>query len=158
MSRYRDEESDGDDLPSGWTRSGDDADEQRYTFRTQDETLVQGEPGSRGAGTPAGASNSDTKEANRYIMPFILLVVVFMFFMVAPPWTWWDSSPEGAPADINCGPAAMAHTVNKGDTCYGIAHHFDTTVELLKELNPKMDCDKLEIGKAICVPEMMPTR
>ena len=43
------------------------------------------------------------------------------------------------------------HTVNKGDTLYKIAKKYGTTVKKLKELNPKVIPEKLQIGEKIKV-------
>lgn len=43
------------------------------------------------------------------------------------------------------------HTVKKGDTLYSIAKKYGTTVKKLKELNPKVVPEKLQIGEKIKV-------
>jgi LysM repeat protein len=41
--------------------------------------------------------------------------------------------------------------LEKGDTLWGLAREYNTTVDKLKELNSKMDSDKLQIGQSLRV-------
>jgi len=44
------------------------------------------------------------------------------------------------------------HTVMPGDTLFGLARHFGTTVEAIIAANPGIDPANLRIGQSICIP------
>ena len=87
----------------------------------------------------------------RMMMPFLLLVclVPVLVFRVLP---WLGGA--GAKA-VDCGEGAMEVTVNAGDTCWNIAQEHGMGLDELRELNEErsvgLDCEKLGIGKSICV-------
>ncbi|KAI8936742.1 hypothetical protein NX059_007129 [Plenodomus lindquistii] len=98
MGRYADMDSDAERLPEGFERIGYDADTSIYTFRAPDGTLYESAPGNRyGELQPAGQprpqpSDADIEAANaaieednasavRMMLPFALLVFVFMIFV-----------------------------------------------------------------------------
>ena len=49
-------------------------------------------------------------------------------------------------------PSGVFWVVAAGDTLYSIARATGTTVEKLRELNPGVDPENLQIGQAICLP------
>lgn len=63
-------------------------------------------------------------------------------------------SPTGAPAPGMC-PGGMPYVIRAGDTLYGIAARFRTTVQAILRANPGIDPNRLSIGQTICVPRAM---
>jgi LysM repeat protein len=57
-----------------------------------------------------------------------------------------DASPEATPT-----PGTRVHVVQAGDTLSAIAAEYDTTIEVLEQLNPGLTPD-LNIGQEIIVP------
>ena len=43
------------------------------------------------------------------------------------------------------------YTIKAGDTCYNIATANGLSVDNLKTLNPKINCDSLQTGQDLCV-------
>lgn len=60
--------------------------------------------------------------------------------------------PLAVPPITACPEAADTYTVQSGDTFYSIARRFNTTVALLRRLNPNVNPEGLLIGQKICVP------
>lgn len=160
MSRYHAyEDEDEYRLPEGLQRVGYDADTQTYTFQSSDGTIYSGLPGNRyGKIVPASQLTDidqeeivrDNREAWRYMLPFFLLVIAFLFFLVAPPWRRnFGQSPS-----IQCDDTSFPYEISSGETCWRIADTLSTNVEHLKSINPGLDCDRLQIGSAICVPKV----
>lgn len=156
------QDSDEYNLPEGIQRVGYDADTQTYTYRSSNGATYQGLPGNRygrliptsevsdGAEYERHGQVVDNRAAWRYMFPFFLLVMVFLFLVIAPPWSWRRDVDQGP--RIQCGAGTIAHEVKGGDTCYDIAQTFSTSVDELKRLNTDLDCDRLQIGSRICVP------
>lgn len=158
MSRYHDcEDTDEYRLPEGFERVGYDTDTQTYTYRAPNGTTYSGEPGNRyGRLVPASSLTvvehdehiDGNREAWRYMLPFLLLVFVFLFCVIAPP---WEKNFGWSPIFI-CNDGELMHTVNSGETCWKIAEMYSTTVTKLESLNLKLDCTLLQIGSQLCVP------
>lgn len=55
----------------------------------------------------------------------------------------------------NC-PSGNFWKIRPGDTFYLIAKNIGTTVEILEQLNPNIDPNKLTVGQEICLPEEPP--
>jgi LysM repeat protein len=53
--------------------------------------------------------------------------------------------------DTNKKPTTKVHVVKKGDSLYGIAAKYKTTVPLLKKAN-KLKSDNLQIGQKLTIP------
>lgn len=160
MSRYHDYEDQNEyRLPEGFERIGYDADTQTYTYRAPDGTTHTGAPGNQyGRLVPASSLTDaeheeiirDNREAWRYFLPFLLLVIVFLLVLIAPPWKenfGWSTS-------LTCGEGKVVHTVSSGETCWKIAEMYSTTVTELENLNLKINCDSLGIGSQLCVPKV----
>lgn len=157
-------------------RIGYDADTQQYTFRDQDGTIYESAPGNRyGELRPQGyiADPEETEQRNviveksnrdavRTMLPFALLVLVFMFLLFKViNGGGGDSSSSGLKwADdegkqvLDCGEGSHQIQVQKGDTCWDIAEKYRVGVDELLERdgNEHVNCDQLRIGQNICVP------
>ncbi|KAF2183208.1 carbohydrate-binding module family 50 protein [Zopfia rhizophila CBS 207.26] len=169
MGRWADLDSDEHRLPEGFTRVGYDADSQTYTYQDSSGRTWEGEEGNRyGQLHPVGsrrepsaeeisAHNARLKEGNkesvRMMLPFALLVLVFMLLL-------FKFINGGAGADdkvqVHCAESYTAYEIRKGDTCWGVAKAYGLGVDDLLELkgNEGVDCDKLGVGQQVCVPEV----
>jgi len=58
--------------------------------------------------------------------------------------------PEVPPPDTCSG--GLLYGVRSGETCFGIARKFDVTVTELRNANPGLDCDQLQVGQILCIP------
>ncbi|WIV12363.1 LysM peptidoglycan-binding domain-containing protein [Proteiniborus sp. MB09-C3] len=56
-----------------------------------------------------------------------------------------------------CPPFAEAYTVKRGDTVSRIAAEFNTTIAVIRFLNPTIDINRISIGQVICVPRIVIT-
>ncbi|KAF1816527.1 hypothetical protein P152DRAFT_454781 [Eremomyces bilateralis CBS 781.70] len=163
MGRWTDRESDDQRLPDGMQRVGYDADTQRHTFQSSNGALFQGPAGARyGRLTPYGseprpmtmeedeAMKEGNREAWRYLLPFLLLVVLVLFLLFKLVNTGPGSTPE---PPLRCADGSHAYVVQRGDTCWEIVQRAGVGLQDLMEVNPGMECDRLRVGKAICVPD-----
>lgn len=53
-----------------------------------------------------------------------------------------------------CPPFAQAYTVKRGDTISRIAAEFNTTIAVIRFLNPTIDVNRIQVGQVICVPRV----
>jgi LysM repeat protein len=49
-------------------------------------------------------------------------------------------------------PGGTLYTIRAGDTLYGLAQRFNTTVDAISRANPGIDPNNLQIGRTICIP------
>lgn len=171
-------------LPEGMQRIGYDADTQSYIFRDVDGATYTSAPGARyGELTRVSSSSSSlstheydlsnapartfeemeerkrvvdkgNREAVRMMLPFALLVLVFMFllFKLVGGGAWADGAPKQV---LDCGQGSHQIEVDKGDTCWEIARDHGLGVEDLLALrgNERVVCERLRIGMGICVKD-----
>ncbi|KAG9190588.1 hypothetical protein G6011_08676 [Alternaria panax] len=98
MGRWTDMDSDAGRLPDGFERIGYDADTQTYTFRDASGRIYESEPGNRYGELRATGERSkpiadeerleqyeamedDNTSAMRMMLPFVLLIFVFLFLV-----------------------------------------------------------------------------
>lgn len=62
------------------------------------------------------------------------------------------TGPAPGPAPGVCPPNTSAYNVRSGDTFFGLAQRFGTTVEALRQANPNVNPNALQIGQRICIP------
>jgi len=168
MSRFAQYDSDSERLPDGMTRVGYDADTQRYQYQDADGSYWEGPPGSQhgrlrrvgdeGESDPFIAAAEEhtlqqgQRESWRYIMPFFLLCAVFLLLLM-----WWVGRPWGEsnppPPRVVCGGHSSAVIVKTGDTCWSISETYGISLDVLKRENSRIDCDRLQVGQALCVPD-----
>lgn len=158
MSRYHDyEDQDSYRLPEGFERIGYDADTQTYTYRGPDGTIHTGAPGAHyGLLVPASsltdaesdAQVRDNREGYRLMLPFFLLVFVVLFCLIAPPW----KKNFGWNLGVECGEGEVVHRIESGETCWGIAEGYGSSVGEIERVNAGIDCAALKVGKEMCVP------
>jgi|GEM_PF-91996 len=60
--------------------------------------------------------------------------------------------PNPPPPPPTCPPGSFAYTIRAGDTCFLLAQRFGTTVAAILALNPGLNCNNLQIGQVICIP------
>ncbi|KAF2865232.1 hypothetical protein BDV95DRAFT_587152 [Massariosphaeria phaeospora] len=166
MGRWADQDSDEQRLPDGMHRVGYDADTQTYTFQDAEGRFYESEEGNRyGKLWPAGqarpqpsstetaAVKSANRESIRMMLPFALLVLVFLFLM----FKFINSgSADDTAAQVQCGDGAAAVQVQKGDSCWKIAEAHGLGVDELVALagnKGRLVCEGLGIGEWVCVPE-----
>lgn len=59
----------------------------------------------------------------------------------------------GAPPPGRCPEGTRPYVIRRGDTYYRLARRFNTTVEAIRQANPGVDPDALQVGQVICIPE-----
>jgi len=182
MGRWTQYDEDDYRLPEGMKRVGYDSDSRRYYFRDRSGVLYEGAQGaefgdmtrvhsapiaipeeddndieaasSRADGYQALATESGATpryantSAYRTIFPFFLLVAVALLLvwrLVLYP----TSSPAPSPP---CPDKTEPYWVKSGDSCWEISRVHRCSLEQFKDLNPKVDCDKLMPGRRVCLP------
>ena len=101
-----------------------------------------------------------TAEARRYALPVLLLLVATIGALgvraaMADDEPSRKEAKQQPRAQQRTGvkrAAAKLHIVSSGDTLGGIAERYDTTVERLQALNPKVDPQALRVGQELRVP------
>ncbi|KIM82305.1 carbohydrate-binding module family 50 protein [Piloderma croceum F 1598] len=84
----------------------------------------------------------------RTMFPFFLLVAVVLLLiwrLVVHP----TSSPPPPPP---CPDKTTPYWVKSGDSCWEISRVHGCSLERFKELNRKVDCDRLMPGRRVCLP------
>ena len=92
------------------------------------------------------AIHKGDREAWRYILPFFLLVSVFLLAL----FRFLGSAATLTP--LACSENSVQYLVESGDSCWAIANDHGATVADLMRLNQGMDCSLLKDGSKICVP------
>lgn len=89
------------------------------------------------------------REDWRYMAPFFLLLALVLLVV----WRFFGP-PVFPPGDsgVRCPQGAVEYRVAAGYTCWAIAEEARTTVEELERLNRGLECERLQVGRRICVP------
>ena len=64
--------------------------------------------------------------------------------------------PEVTPPPMRCPMGTFEYTIRAGDTLFGLANRFNTTVQAIMAVNPGIDPNNLRVGQIICIPEVTP--
>lgn len=56
------------------------------------------------------------------------------------------------PDRVGCPPSTFPYAVTPGDTFYGLARRFNTTVPAIISANPMVDPAFLRVGQVLCIP------
>ncbi|KAF3357598.1 hypothetical protein VDGD_01171 [Verticillium dahliae] len=166
MSRFSQYDTDEERLPEGVTRTGYDADTQTYSYRNSEGNHWEGAPGNRygrltqgshGAesepfvpGTPPRRWEHEKESWRQSWAPLLNFFVLIGLFLCGVVWLLYRHK---APVEkLDCGIGQAEYRIAKGDTCWAIAEDKGTSVEGLLGINVGLDCDRLRIGRTICVP------
>jgi LysM repeat protein len=84
------------------------------------------------------------RSAYRTLFPFFLLIAVVLLLL-------WRFLTPSAPPPL-CPTKSAPYRVKGGDTCWDVAKTYGCSVDVIKELNPKLDCDNLKRGDQMCLP------
>ena len=104
---------------------------------------------------PGYALRKSNREAVRMMLPFALIVLVFLILVFKLVYRSDGDSLTAPKESVNCDQGSHEIQIEQGDTCWAIAQARSITVEELLALggNEKVDCDRLAVGKGICVPK-----
>lgn len=88
------------------------------------------------------------------MMPLLNFFMLIALFMMGVFWYlhWMAGGESGTPV-AQCSRGSYTYNINPGDTCWAIADSRGLKVEDVLRLNEGLDCDRLTVGSAICVPE-----
>ncbi|CRK49002.1 hypothetical protein BN1723_008322 [Verticillium longisporum] len=136
-----------------------------YSYRDSEGNDWEGAPGNRYGRLTQGSHGAESepfvpgtprrwqheKESWRQswapLLNFFVLIGLFLCSVV------WLLYRNKAPVEkLDCGIGQAEYRIAKGDTCWAIAEDKGTSVEGLPGINVGLDCDKLRIGRTICVP------
>ncbi|KZP29335.1 carbohydrate-binding module family 50 protein [Athelia psychrophila] len=183
MGRWTQYDEDEYRLPEGMKRVGYDADSGRYYFKDRAGKVYEGAEGaefsemvpvSSAPAAIAEESSDDDLEAAprradgyqslapqsrgsssayRTLFPFFLMIVVVLLLI-------WRLvlHPSLAPPPPACAEGTTAYRVKAGDTCWDISQRYGVALGKLKEANTELDCDRLAVGKRVCVPPSVKRR
>lgn len=89
----------------------------------------------------------------RTLFPFFLIIVVVLLLI-------WRLvvHPSLTPPPPSCAEGQTAYRIKEGDTCWDISQRYGVALGKLKEANSGLDCDRLAIGKRLCVPPSVKRR
>jgi LysM repeat protein len=92
------------------------------------------------------AIRKGNNEAWRYLLPFFLLVSVFLLALFR------FLGRAATPTPLVCAGNSVRYLVNPGDSCWAIANDHGVSVADLVRLNQGVKCSLLQAGSEICVP------
>ena len=171
-SRY---DSNDERLPEGMTRVGYDADTQVYTYQDADGSLWESAPGCEygqltcvGSAPDQGDHDTDASpflgEGQSHqgpswraeMMPLLNFGIIIGLCLLLLFWyLHWAAAPSES-KDVFpkvCAGNSVVYSVQKGDTCWDLADVRGMSVDDIQALNPHLDCEKLQSGTEICLPE-----
>ncbi|KAL1702124.1 hypothetical protein EV121DRAFT_210724 [Schizophyllum commune] len=86
-------------------------------------------------------------DAYRSLFPFFLIIAVFLLFI------WKFILSPNIHETPSCPNGQREYIVEPGDSCYQISIAHGIPLDKFFELNPKVKCDKLYPGSAVCLPQ-----
>lgn len=92
------------------------------------------------------------REAWRYMLPFFLIMAVFILVVYRFVSAGAPGAPAPPPAPLECPQGAERIVVSAGESCWAIASARGKTVPDLVALNRGLDCSLLKAGAEICAP------
>lgn len=132
------------ELPSSIAGSNvmDDGDVEAASTHSNGYHLLNTDPNS----TMARNLNSS---AYRTLFPFFLIIAVVLLLV-------WRLvlSPGLSTRESDCS-HAQAYTVQLGDSCWDVARAHNISLDDLRVLNPKLQCEPLIPGSTICLPKVV---
>lgn len=161
-------------LPDGMSRVGYDADTQIYTFRDSDGSYWESAPGCEyGLLTQVGSvsSHEDAGDTEPFLlngastqktswrhelMPLLNFGVLIGLSLLLLFWFLHRSAASDMDTGYVVSCAGRSVTVQKDDTCWGLAKNGGISVDDLLGENLGLDCKKLSIGSTICLPAEKP--
>lgn len=88
------------------------------------------------------------REDWRYMAPFFLIILAILLLV----WRFFGPSIISTSAGTTCADGMETYNIKQGDTCWDLAERAGISVTELMEANEGVDCERLRIGKAVCVP------
>jgi LysM repeat protein len=79
------------------------------------------------------------------MLPFALVVIVFLLLL----FRFLDS---GSADVFVCAAHSHSYKVEMGDTCWAVAKRHGLEVDGLLKMNPGVECERLGVGRTLCVP------
>ncbi|OAQ74196.1 peptidoglycan-binding LysM domain-containing protein [Pochonia chlamydosporia 170] len=171
MSRFSRYDTDEERLPEGMTRVGYDADTQVYTFKDADGSYWESAPGCQygqltrvGDGHPDDASDTEpflshndmspSKSWRTELMPLLNFGVIIGVALLGLFWyLHYAASGGDNNAQPLCHPGTSPYAVRQDDTCWAIGHDRGISVDDILRNNKGLDCDRLNVGSVICLPD-----
>ncbi|KAJ7439950.1 hypothetical protein FB451DRAFT_1301105 [Mycena latifolia] len=98
--------------------------------------------------TNARPKFSPNASAYRTLFPFFLLIGVFLLLI----WRLILSPGLSTPEPV-CPADTTSYLVEPGDSCWEISRTHGCSLDELKKLNPKLECDALMPGMTVCLPK-----
>jgi hypothetical protein len=114
-------------------------------------------------GSDEAAIKKGNREAVRMMLPFALLVLIFLLLVFKLLYSYPSSSSnnnDGTGADdgsrqlTHCGEGSHQIQIQQGDTCWSVAEGCGVGVNELLALkgNDGLECGMLRVGEGVCVP------
>ncbi|KAJ7696819.1 hypothetical protein B0H17DRAFT_1053169 [Mycena rosella] len=133
--------------------SGAGADASSSSSYPPDEDIEAGPRRSDGYQALATDTNARPKfssnaSAYRTLFPFFLLIGVVLLLI----WRLILSPGLSATKPV-CPTDTTSYLVEPGDSCWEISHTHGCSVDELKKLNKKLECDSLMPGMTVCLPK-----
>ena len=85
--------------------------------------------------------------AYRTLFPFFLIIAVTLLLI----WRLAFSPTIATPAP--CPSTTISYVIQPGDTCWDIARRYNSTLDKIRIVNPKIVCSELHPGERVCVPD-----
>jgi len=133
------------DPPKSLLSTGSDNDDVEATPRTRDGY----QPLHQDLNRTMAASRIATQNAYRTFFPFFLIIAVFLLLV-------WRLvvAPDILTGNKKCPEGTALYYIQPGDSCWDVARSHRIDLDRFKSLNPKVNCDLLLPGVAVCLPPL----